>query len=278
MKIGFVGQGFIGKNLANNFETRGYKDIVRYSLESEYVSNKDKIKECDVVFFALPTPTTQNGFDDSILVNTINEVTKEGQIIVVKSTVIPNTLRDLSCKHKDRIILHSPEFLTEATAREDTDNPERNIIGIATDADTDVAKSIIAILPKAPYNTICSYEESSLIKYAGNCYFYVKNMFFNIMFDLAVAYNCSYDVIREAVINDSRIHRVHTEPTHKNGRGAGGDCLVKDFATLRQLCIDSMLPLEFLTVIRANEKMNIALLKSSNKDLDILHGVYGEDV
>ena len=41
-KIGFIGQGWIGKNYADDFERRGL-EVVRYALEEPYVKNKDKI-------------------------------------------------------------------------------------------------------------------------------------------------------------------------------------------------------------------------------------------
>ena len=63
--VGFIGQGFIGKSMADDFEDRGYK-IVRYS-KNGFSANKEKIAECDFVFIAVPTPSTPKGFDDSIL-------------------------------------------------------------------------------------------------------------------------------------------------------------------------------------------------------------------
>ena len=65
-RIGFIGQGWIGKNYADDFERRGYH-TVRYALEPQYVGNKEKIKDCDIVFIAVPTPTTPAGFDSSIV-------------------------------------------------------------------------------------------------------------------------------------------------------------------------------------------------------------------
>ena len=56
-KIGFIGQGFIGKNYADDFERRGF-EVIRYALEEPYRANKEKIRECDIVFIAVPTPTT----------------------------------------------------------------------------------------------------------------------------------------------------------------------------------------------------------------------------
>ncbi len=61
MTIGFIGQGFIGKSYADDLERRG-KKVVRYSLEEPYIKNKDRIRDCDIVFIAVPTPTTPEGF------------------------------------------------------------------------------------------------------------------------------------------------------------------------------------------------------------------------
>ena len=97
--IGFIGQGWIGKNYADDFEKRGY-ETVRYSLEKPYVDNKEKIKDCDLVFIAVPTPTTPTGFDDSILRQTVKLVGK-GKIAVIKSTVLPGTTESIQRENPD---------------------------------------------------------------------------------------------------------------------------------------------------------------------------------
>ena len=51
--IGFVGQGFVGKSYADNFEKRGFS-IVRYSLEEEYLGNKENLDKCEIIFVAVP--------------------------------------------------------------------------------------------------------------------------------------------------------------------------------------------------------------------------------
>ena len=40
--IGFIGQGWIGKHYADDFEQRGF-NVVRYAKESPYDKNKEKI-------------------------------------------------------------------------------------------------------------------------------------------------------------------------------------------------------------------------------------------
>lgn len=64
--IGFIGQGFIGKNMADDFERRGYT-IFRYSKSLDTPENRQKLAECDIVFISVPTPTTPEGFNCDIL-------------------------------------------------------------------------------------------------------------------------------------------------------------------------------------------------------------------
>ena len=59
--IGFIGQGWIGKNYADNFEQRGF-NIVRFS-KNRFAHNEEAIKKCDIVFIAVPTPSTPEGFN-----------------------------------------------------------------------------------------------------------------------------------------------------------------------------------------------------------------------
>ncbi|MEK7505357.1 MAG: hypothetical protein AAB597_00465, partial [Patescibacteria group bacterium] len=111
--IGFIGQGYIGKNYADDFERRGYR-VVRYALEEPHRANKNSIRDCDIVFIAVPTPTTPHGFDVSALVRSLPLV-GVGKIAVIKSTTLPGTIKRLQKKFRSLLIINSPEFLSEAT-------------------------------------------------------------------------------------------------------------------------------------------------------------------
>tara|TARA_B100002003_G_C14036035_1_gene499242 strand:+ start:108 stop:959 length:852 start_codon:yes stop_codon:yes gene_type:complete len=279
VKIGFIGQGFIGKNYADDFENRGFH-IVRYALEEPHYKNEEHIETCDIVFIAVPTPTTPEGFDSGIIRKVIKLVGK-GKIAVIKSTILPGTTESIQKENPDILVMHSPEFLTEVTASEDAAHPDRNIIGIPEDSQKykDAAQRVIDTLPKAPYESICNAKEAELTKYGGNCWFYFKVIFINMLYDLSKTFeDVDWDVIQKGMTADSRIGGTHLNPIHKSGRGAGGNCFIKDFATFSEMYNRTVGDNEGKDLLERMNNKNIKLLCDSNKDLGLLKGVYGNKI
>lgn len=274
--IGFIGQGFIGKNYANDFENRGYS-VIRYAKEEPYLDNKKKIKDCDMVFIAVPTPTTPGGFNYDILSSVI-EICGENKSVVIKSTILPGTCAALQKKYPNKFIFHSPEFLTEKNAAYDAAHPTRNIIGYSIQ-NTEFkkrAEEILALLPEAPLTMICSDKEAETIKYASNCFLYLKVIYANILFDLAEKEGSDYEKIRAGMAADPRIGDSHLSINNAGGRGAGGNCFVKDFAAFREYIKNSMGDSLNLDFFLSAESKNIELLTNSNKSSELLKAVYGE--
>jgi hypothetical protein len=92
-------------------------------------------------------------------------------------------------------------------------------------------------------------------------------------------------VVRTAVATDPRIGPSHLgavdvsgHPGAVPGRGAGGHCLIKDFAALRSL-FEVLRPddKEGIALLKALEAKNKTLLMRSSKDLDLLGHVYGTE-
>lgn len=274
--IGFIGQGFIGKNYADDFEQRGYS-TVRYALEEPYRENKDKIQDCDIVFIAVPTPTTPEGFDDSIVREAIG-LTGEGKIVVVKSTIVPGTTKTFQTQYPDRVVFYSPEFLSEATAAQDAANPFSNILGYAVndEAHRVAAEQVHAILPQASFSLTCDSTEAELIKYAHNANGFVQVVLWNMFYDLAAKSGSDWEVVRKALVADPYVSDKYLSPVHKTGRGAGGHCFIKDFAALRDLYEKKVGDSAGIAALAGFENKNISLLKESGKDLDLLKGVYGD--
>ena len=273
--IGFIGQGYIGKNYADDFERRGYA-VVRYALEKPYRNNKKKIKDCDIVFVAVPTPTTPKGFDASIVQRALALVGK-GKIAVIKSTILPGTTRLLQKKYRDRVVLYSPEFLSETTAAYDARHPFSNIIGMPTEAAKHrrAAREALAVLPQAPFELLCSSDEAEIIKYTHNASAYTQIVTFNMLYDVARAFKADWSKIHAAILADPLVCNRYANPVHMSGRGAGGHCFIKDFAALRDLYAKKVKDKEGIIAFKAFEEKNKKLLRSTKKDLDLLKGVYG---
>ncbi|MDD5749484.1 MAG: hypothetical protein PHO91_01705 [Patescibacteria group bacterium] len=273
--IGFIGQGFIGKNYADDFENRGYQ-IVRYDIE-KYKDNKEKIKACDITLIAVPTPTTPKGFDDSILKEVLGLIGK-GKIAVIKSTIQLGTTQKMQALYPQIKIMHSPEFLTEKTAAYDARHPNRNIVGITDINNADLyqkAELVMSTLPPAPYNLITSCENAEMIKYGGNCWFYFKVVFMNIFYDLIVKHNLDFEIIKEALSADPRIGPTHLSVIHQGGRGAGGHCFIKDFEAFIEMLEKNDLPEEKEACAKLRD-LNVRYLRDSGKNLDLLKNVYGK--
>lgn len=278
--IGFIGQGYIGKNYADDFERRGFQ-TVRYALEEPYRANKDRIKDCDIVFIAVPTPTTPDGGFDASIVDSAIDLVGEGRIAVIKSTLLPGTAAQFQQKHPAQVVLFSPEFLSEATAAYDAANPFFNIIGTTQDTARQRAAAEIVhkVLPASPTSITCKSIEAEIIKYTHNASAYTQIMFFNMMYDLATSMGGDWSVVHRAVLSDPFIPNRYAQPVHKSGRGAGGHCFIKDYAALREM-YEKTFPHDAagIALMHANEQKNIALLRGSGKDLDLLAGVYGADL
>lgn len=293
--IGFIGQGFIGKNYADDFERRGFS-VTRYAMEEPYRQNKETIQKCDIVFIAVPTPTTPKGFDLSIVRAVLPLIGKK-KTAVIKSTVLPGTTEKLAQEFPDILVMHSPEFLTEATAAHDAAHPNRNIIGIPKKSKVyrAQAQAVIDILPRATYESICSATEAELIKYGGNNWFYFKIIYINLLYDVSQKLGCDWDTIRDALSADPRVGKSHLMPVHKSGtigsdnfdlikrkkgssggRGAGGHCFIKDFASFVTLYEKLLGDSTGRSVLNALAKKNSELLHASGKDIDLLEGVYGK--
>jgi UDPglucose 6-dehydrogenase len=277
MKIGFIGQGYVGKNMADDFAMRSY-DIVRYSLDPAYIENKNAILTCDVVFIAVPTPSTPQGFDYSIVKDAISLV-RPGACVVIKSTLIPGTTELLQKEYPDRTVLFSPEFLLEVSAAEDSAHPIFNIIGMTEDTDIQkkVAEEVMALLPLSKNQFYTTATAAEIFKYAHNIQGYMRVILSNLLYDVSSALATDWEQIKQMMQVDPMMSPWYNSPIHKTGRGAGGHCFIKDMAAFRMLyahvCAQDA---EGLAVLTSMEKKNRELLRTTNKDQDLVEGVYGK--
>lgn len=71
---------------------------------------------------------------------------------------------------------------------------------------------------------------------------------------------------------------VSMNPIHKSGSGTGGHCFIKNFATFSEIYQQMVGDEAGSKILDSLKDKNIELLFDSNKDLNLLAGVYGKEI
>jgi len=259
-KIGIMGIGIVGGALRNYFEKEGTKPFL-YD-EGKNLGSLEEINQADVVFICVPTPfSKEKGFDLSFVERCCQNIEGE-RIIIIKSTVLPGTTEKLQKKYHQHKFLFNPEFLTEATAQQDMDYPNRQILGY-TKQSRDIAENILEILPLTSFQKIISSTEAELVKYFSNTWFSTKVIFANQMYKLCKKLGIDYEVIRECAAADKMIGPSHLDVCHKGYFGYGGKCLPKDIRALIRFADEQEVDLKLHKVV---EEINNQLTKKQGMD------------
>ena len=137
-KIGIIGRGFVGTSVEFGFsamtgcnaEVRSYDKDPSKSIHSL----EETVNESDFIFLSVPTPSNPDGsmhlgILESALKDIENVNKRNGNIILIRSTVVPGTTEMLAKKFTKLNIVFNPEFLTERSAKFDFINQARFILG-----------------------------------------------------------------------------------------------------------------------------------------------------
>jgi len=258
LKFGIVGVGMVGGALKNYFEKKEIKPFL--CDKGKNLGSIEEINQADIIFICVPTPFDKGkGFDLSFVEDACQNIKGE-KTIVIKSTVLPGTTEKLQKEYAQHKFLFNPEFLTEITADQDMQYPDRQIIGY-TQKSYNIAKDIMQILPLAPFEKVMPATEAETVKYFGNTWFSTKVVFANQMYDLCQKLGIDYGQVMEAAAADKRIGRTHLEVFHKDYRGYGGKCLPKDIRALIQFANKKGVDLKLHKVV---DEINNQLMREQN--------------
>ena len=234
--MGLVGHGFVGEAVYENL-----KDDYTFLI---YDKNPDKAN-CDnikyivdnakVIFVALPTPMYLNGECDlSIIFDVMEEIYKHynNNIVIIKSTVIPGTCKEIHKRYPNMRIVFNPEFLTEANHIQDFKNCNRMIFGGNSEDTNECVKILKNIFPDKAYFTT-DWEAAEVVKYFINAFLATKVSFANEMKQICDVIDTDYDDIVALVLHDERIGKSHFKAPGPDGyHGFGGKCFPKDLNAL----------------------------------------------
>ena len=243
MKIGIIGNGFVGSAIMHGFVLHA-DDIMIYDKDPKRSTHsfEDVANLSDVIFICVPTPMFESGECDLTIVNSVAEdLSKydcmQEKVVVIKSTVVPGTTERLAEKYKKMSFVFNPEFLTERKARLDFINTSRIVLGGDKKEAIDKVEQLYRL--RFPYTKVIKtdFGTAQLIKYMANCFFATKVSFMNEMYEVCEAIGGDWEAALEGFISDGRIGNSHIDvPGHDGDMGFGGKCFPKDINAMIKRC------------------------------------------
>lgn len=306
MDISVIGTGYVGLVTGACFAKLGNKvicvdiderkiDLINYGKSPIYeegledILNKYKerieatndyryaIENSDITFICVGTPSKEDGsLDLSFIRETAREIglqlkkKKNWHLIVVKSTVLPGTTRDIILPILEEYsnkkvgidfgLAMNPEFLREGVAVNDFLNPDRIVIGFYDDKSRKILRELYKDFSCPILETSLSAAE--MIKYASNAFLATKISFINEIGNMCKKIGIDTYEVADGMGLDKRIGRSFLD----SGIGWGGSCFPKDLAALKVWAEKNSLEAKILnSVIEVNEEQPLRLVEILKK-------------
>ena len=301
MKIAVIGLGFVGLALSSVLASRGITTIgidsdrkkcskIAKGIPTFFEPNLEKtlkkalkknliitdklssINNCDFIFITVGTPQKKNGEIDlsfiKIVVRNVGKLiskNKKKPIILIKSTVIPGTMKNVvlpilernSKKKagKDFGLISNPEFLQESRAIQDTIKPHVVVLGgYRTKFMKKTEKFFSRFNPNVPI-IITNHQTAEMIKYAHNTFLATKISFINQIANICQGIpDTNIDDVANTMGLDPRIGNLFLNA----GPGYGGSCLPKDIKAIINLSSKLGVNPTLLTAVEKINKQQIS--------------------
>jgi UDPglucose 6-dehydrogenase len=240
----------LDQGIAPFFEPK-IESYLKRAIDEEYfrvTNDSSSNAESDLAYVCVGTPTKHGGgIDLSFIESAAEDIgislrkREAYQLIVIKSTVTPgtasNVVRPILERESGKTcptgfgLCSNPEFLREGHAIQDTEVPDRIIIG---SADMNAATKLERFYSEyygaglAPV-IMTRHENAELIKYANNAFLATKVSFINTIANIAERIpGADVTTVAKAIGLDKRI----APEFLRAGIGFGGSCLPKDLSAL----------------------------------------------
>ena len=253
-KIGIIGIGFVGNAIKSFFENK--KKTICYDKFKNFNKIED-ILTTDLVFLCLPTlfDCDKNEYDKTAILETLEylNIMEYKGLIIIKSTLEPETTTFVSQKYPNLKLFHNPEFLTARTAVEDFANQKHIIIGSGENVTYNDIENVYDFFklyyPNANISQITS-TESECIKIFCNSFGASKVMLFNEYYLLCNKIGVDFDKVKNIMLNNGWINNMHTQVPGPDGElGFGGACFPKDTRALNSYMAKNNTPHNILNSV-----------------------------
>ena len=264
MKIGIIGAGRLGICFALLCEQAGY-DVLVSDVRDGYVKNLQRkiistnepevakllttsprlsattnnlkvIRECDVIYTLVATPSAKDGsYDVSAVWKVVEDLKKagkkntDGKAFVVGCTTNPGDCEKFQHELKDLNIdvFYNPEFIAQGTIIKDLRRADMVLIGGNRNETYDQLCELYNRIQETPPKiSIMSTNAAELVKLAVNCYLTTKISYANMVGQVMSLSGMEEEIptVLGAIGDDSRVGRKYLN----FGFGFGGPCLPRD--------------------------------------------------
>ena len=262
MKIGVIGAGRLGICFALLCEQAGY-DVLVSDVREDYVknlrnkfistnepevskllstsprlsattSNTKVIRECDIIYTLVATPSKKDGsYDVSAVWDVVDDFKKvkkvEGKAFIVGCTTNPEDCEQFQDALKDSKVdvFYNPEFIAQGTIIKDLRTADMVLIGGKRNETYDFLCELYNRIQETPPKiSIMSTTAAELVKLAVNCFLTTKISYANMVGQVMALSGMEDEIptVLGAIGDDSRVGRKYLN----FGFGFGGPCLPRD--------------------------------------------------
>lgn len=259
----------------------GLEELVHRNVAAKRLrftnSIADGVDHSQVVFIAVPTPPQADGSVDLTYIERVAReiagVLKPAQyrVVVDKSTVPVKTGEKVDATIRrynptaEFDVVSNPEFLREGCAVPDLMNPDRIVIGSASQKATDLMKRLYEPF-QAPI-LVTDVNSAELIKHAANSFLSLKISYINAVSAICEASGADVEMVADGIGTDKRIGRNFLNA----GLGYGGSCFPKDVKAFIAIAEELGTPFHLLKEVeRINSHQLDRFLKKVREALWVL--------
>ncbi|MGB9965911.1 UDP-glucose 6-dehydrogenase AglM [Halobacterium hubeiense] len=240
----------------------------------------DAVRETDVTFLALPTPSAEDGrIDTSIMqagAESLGEALagKDDHVVVVKSTVVPGTTEDVVAPALERggfddaTLAMNPEFLREGSAVADFLDPDKVVLGADDDRALEDMHAVFDPLVDHADAPVVETDTrtAEMVKYANNGFLAAKVSLINDIGNICKEYGIDAYEVADAIGLDDRI----SEQFLRSGVGWGGSCFPKDTSAIISAAKDEGYdPAVLEAAVELNDRQPERLLSLLDDHVDV---------
>lgn len=220
----------------------GLEEMLKKNIQEKRLSFtgdfRHAIENSEIIFFALPTPSSEDGSADLQHVLAVAEVTgrfMNGYKVIVNKSTVPVGTSDrvraviAAVTSESFDVVSNPEFQKEGAAVSDFMKPDRIVVGSSSPKAVGIMQDLYAPFVRTGNPIIVMDERSAeLTKYAANSFLATKISFMNEIANLCERVGADVDMVRKGIGSDPRIGSQFLFA----GTGYGGSCFPKDVQAL----------------------------------------------